>query len=116
MQRALGEVKSTCEELVDAAEEDVFLGDGNFELLVAKIDTLTGAVEKLEKRFIAESEKLEAKVTADTRDLFVRMGKVEVAQAVTNTKVLWLVGGASVAISLIVSVVASLVTYWISKG
>lgn len=89
----------------------VIVAEANFDLLVQKIETLTEAVEKIETRFERRDE-------AQTKELAVldgRLRAIELELAVMKTKVLWIVTAASIVVSAVVSVVASLAVVYLGK-
>jgi len=89
----------------------VIVAEANFDLLVQKIETLTEAVEKIETRFERRDEAQQKELAV--RD--ARLRAVELELAVMKTKVLWIVTAASIVVSAIVSIAASLAVVYLGK-
>ncbi len=90
---------------------DAEVSEASFDVLVEKIEQLTLAVGKIEDRW---EKRHEAEVVQQlSRD--GRLRNLEIEIAITKTRVLWIVAGGSLVVSVIVSVVASLGIAWLGK-
>ena len=74
----------------------------NFNVLVTKLDALAASLEKLEKR-----------IDGDHADIFERVRKLEIENAVMKTKVLTWGSVLTFVISAVVSIAASLIVFWL---